>query len=162
MFYTFDMNRKQWKQSCLELIETADATYLSTIGLDGFPHTRAMLNLRNRRQYPHQVDLFAAHREDLLLYFTTNTSSIKLEQIRVNPNACAYYCHPRLFQGVMLAGTLAIMEDSALRRALWSEGWERYYPQGPDDPDHSVLALTPSFLEGWINASRFAFSLNAE
>jgi len=63
---------------------------------------------------------------------------------------------------VMLAGTLAIVDDSALRHALWSEGWERYYPQGPDDPDHSVLAMMPSFLEGWINATRFAFPPSAE
>ena len=25
-------------------------------------------------------------------------------------------------------------DDSALRHAIWNEGWERYYPGGPDDP----------------------------
>jgi pyridoxamine 5'-phosphate oxidase len=118
-----------------------------------------MLNLRNRHQYPQQIAFFADHQEDLLLYFTTNTSSFKLAQIRLNPHACAYYCRPRLFQGVMLAGTLSIVDDSALRHSLWSEGWQRYYPQGPDDPDHSILRLQPSLVEGWIKATRFTFRL---
>ncbi|MCX5976419.1 MAG: pyridoxamine 5'-phosphate oxidase family protein [Coprothermobacterota bacterium] len=161
MFYNAGMEQLRWKQACLECIEAAEAAFLTTIGEDGFPRTRAMLNLRNGGQYPQQVSFFANHREDLLLYFSTNTSSLKLAQIRLNPRACAYYCLPALFQGVMLAGALDIVDDSALRHALWSEGWQRYYPQGPDDPDHSILRLRPSLVEGWIEGTRFTFRLPA-
>lgn len=140
-------------------METSGAAYLTTLGPDGYPRTRAMLNLRTRRQYPHLHALFEQHRDDLLVYCSTNTSSAKLRQIRADPKASVYYCNPDRFEGVMVAGDLEIMDDSALRHALWTEGWERYYPGGPDDPDHTVLRLKPKFVEGWWSARRFAFGL---
>ena len=116
-----------------------------------------ILNLRNREQYPNLVELFAAHRDDLLVYFTTNTSSQKLGQIRADPRVSVYYCNPEQFHGLMLSGDVEVIDDSALRHALWSEGWERYYPGGPDDPDHTVLLLRPRSVRGWYKARRFEF-----
>jgi general stress protein 26 len=153
------MVSEEMRKVCVELIETAEAAYLTTIGEDGYPHTRAMLNLRNRTQYPKQVHLFASHRNDLMIYFSTNTSSGKLDQIRSNSKVCVYYCHPRQFRGLMLAGDIEIVDDSELRKALWNDGWERYYPSGPDDPDHTVLRLCPKLAQGWYESSRFEFSL---
>ena len=75
------MDVKEQKNASVELMETAPAVYLTTNGPGGYPYTRAMLNLRNREQYPGQVPLFAGHSEDLLVYFSTNTSSQKLRQI---------------------------------------------------------------------------------
>ena len=54
---------------------------------------------------------------------------------------------------------VAISNDSTLRHALWNEGWERYYPGGPDDPDHTVLCLRPKRAIGWYKAARFEFEL---
>jgi pyridoxamine 5'-phosphate oxidase len=153
------MKIAEMKKVSVELMETAEAVYLTTIGADGYPHTRAMLNLRNRQQYPNQVQLFAPHQDDLLVYFSTNTSSNKLVQIRANPRVCAYYCHPREFRGVMLAGDIEIVDDSGIRKALWNDGWERYYPSGPDDPDHTALRLVPKFAAGWYKSARFEFRL---
>jgi general stress protein 26 len=153
------MASEELRKVCVELIETAEAAYLTTIGEDGYPHTRAMLNLRNRTQYPKQVDLFAPHQDDLMIYFSTNTSSSKLDQIRPNSKVCVYYCHPRQFCGLMLAGDIEIVDDSEVRKALWNDGWERYYPSGPDDPDHTVLRLYPKFAQGWYESSRFEFTL---
>jgi general stress protein 26 len=147
------------RKVCVELIETAEAAYLTTIGEDGYPHTRAMLNLRNRTQYPKQVDLFASHQDDLMIYFSTNTSSRKLDQIRSNSKVCVYYCHPSQFRGLMLAGDIEIIDDSGVRKALWNDGWERYYPSGPDDPDHTALRLYPKLAQGWYESSRFEFIL---
>lgn len=153
------MKTAELKKASVELIETAEAAYLTTIGADGYPRTRAMLNLRNRQQYPDQVHLFVSHQDDLMVYFSTNTSSGKLTQIRANPRVCVYYCHPRKFRGVMLAGDIEIVDDSEIRKALWNDGWERYYPSGPDDPDHTVLRLYPKFARGWYESFRFEFSL---
>jgi len=46
------MDEKELKQECLNLMETVDAVYLSTLGSDGFPHTRMMGNLRNKEENP--------------------------------------------------------------------------------------------------------------
>ena len=85
------MDVKAQKTASVELMETAPAAYLTTNGPGGYPHTRAMLNLRNREQYPGQVALFAGHGEDLLVYFTTNTGSQKLRQIQADPRVIAAY-----------------------------------------------------------------------
>ena len=153
------MQVEELKDVSVELIETAEAAYLTTIGQDGYPHTRAMLNLRNRQQYPNQVHLFTQHQDDLMVYFSTNTSSNKIRQIESNPRVCVYYCHPKQFHGLMLSGDIEIVDDSEIREALWNEGWKRYYPGGPDDPDHTVLRLDPKLATGWYRSSRFEFSL---
>jgi len=43
-------------ETIAERIATADVKYVTTIGTDGYPRTRAMLNLRNREQYPDEAD----------------------------------------------------------------------------------------------------------
>ena len=153
------MDVEELKTTSVALMETAQAVYLTTNGPGGYPHTRAMLNLRNKEQFPDQVQLFADHQEDLLVYFTTNTSSQKLRQIEADPRVSVYYCNPGQFHGLMLSGDVDILDDSALRHAIWNEGWERYYPGGPDDPDHTVLRLRPRRVVGWYKASRFEFDI---
>ena len=44
------------------IVEVADRAYLTTMADDGYPRTRAVLNLRNPSLYPDQVDLFDRHR----------------------------------------------------------------------------------------------------
>jgi phosphatidylethanolamine-binding protein (PEBP) family uncharacterized protein len=55
----------------------AEAAYVTTIDPDGFPQTRAMFNLRRKEQFPGLASLFKDHQYDFLVYFTTNTSSLK-------------------------------------------------------------------------------------
>jgi pyridoxamine 5'-phosphate oxidase len=150
------MEIKEMKKACVALMGKSDAVYLTTI-VGGYPYTRAMLNLRNTKQFPDQVHLFADHQDDLMLYFTTNTASGKMRQIKTDPRVSVYYCDPSHFHGLMLGGDIEIIDSSELRRALWNEGWDRYYPGGPDDPDHTVLRLMPQTAMGWHQATRFEF-----
>lgn len=143
------------------LMEVADRAYLTTQAQDGYPHARAILNLRNPTAYPHLAELFDAHRTDFLVYVTTNASSAKVGQIRTNPHGSVYYCHPKRFRGVLLVGDLEVVDDSALRHVLWTNGWEIYYPGGPDDPDHTVLRLSPKYATGWSGSERFEFSIGS-
>lgn len=46
------MDEKAAKKLSLELMEIGETAILTTIDKDGFPKTRAMLNLRSRAQYP--------------------------------------------------------------------------------------------------------------
>jgi len=141
------------------IVEVADRAYLTTMADDGYPRTRAVLNLRNPSLYPDQADLFDRHRQDFLVYVTTNTSSTKVAQIRRDPRGSLYYCHPKRYRGVLLVGDLAVIDDSALRHALWNESWTIYYPGGPDDPDHTVLRLSPRRVEGWHGSGKFDLAL---
>jgi general stress protein 26 len=153
------MNEIDMKNACLELLESADTVYVTTIDEDGYPQTRCMFNLRNKKKFPKLIDVFKDHREDFMVLFTTNTSSEKIAQIKTNAAACLYFCKPDKFQGLMLSGNMEIVDDPELKEALWHEGWERYYSKGPHDPDHTVLRLYPVKAKGWYESRTFTFSL---
>lgn len=154
-----DPGREELLRFALGLMQTADMAYLTTIDDDGFPHTRAMFNLRNPGWFPRQQPLFAGHGDDLMVVLTTNTSSSKVAHLRRNSKMCVYYCHPTRYEGTLLTGDGTILDDSSWRHAVWNEGWERYYPGGPDDPDHTVIRLLPRRAEGWRESRRFEFEL---
>jgi general stress protein 26 len=137
------VDEQKARRLSLDLMTIAEAAFLTTINGEGFPQTRAMLNLRNTGSFPKLSGLFDQHRDDFLIYFTTNTSSSKVEQIKRNPKVSVYYCKPDDWRGLMLGGTIEIVTDPGLRETLWQEGWERYYPGGIDDPDYAILCLCP-------------------
>ncbi len=139
--------------------EVADRAYLTTVGADGYPRTRAMLNLRNPSLYPSLSGLFAAHRDDLLVYFGTNTASHKVGEIAACARGCAYYCHPTRWHGVSLIGDLEVTRDRELRILLWQDAWTAYYPAGVEDPDYSVVVLRPHAVSGWNGREAFRYDL---
>jgi general stress protein 26 len=155
------MEEHQIRQWSVALMETAEAAYLTTVDEAGYPRTRAMLNLRNRRQWGALAPTFDGHREDFLVYFSTNTSSTKVRQIRANPHVSVYFCHPAQFHGLMLGGDIEIVTDPTLKHRLWQDGWEVYYPRGRDDPDYTILRLLPAFASGWTGEGPFAFEIGA-
>jgi general stress protein 26 len=147
------------REICLNLIDTAWPVYLTTIDEKEFPQTRAMLSLRNKEKYPKLVPLFDQHRENLMILFTTNTSSTKVADIRKKPAVSVYYCNPDEWMGVMLGGEIEVVEDVELKKELFQPGWENYYPKGYDDPDHTVLRLVPTTVKGWAGSMTFRLEL---
>ena len=125
--------------------------YLTTIDKNGFPATRAMLNLRNKQEYPHLIALYALEENPLTVYLTTNTSSEKYSEIQQNAKACLYYCQEHVFHGILLQGTVEIVTDNELRQKAWLKGWEIYYPAG--DSDYTLLRFVPGTLKTYSNFS---------
>lgn len=153
------MKDKELKQLCLNILETAEVACLTTIDKNRYPNTRAMFNLRNKHQFPNLTEWFQKHQDDFWIYFTTNTSSPKIDQIKANPAVSAFYCRPKEFLGLMFAGNIEIVTDSEIKKALWHKGWEIYYPKGISDPDYSILRLCPIFAKGWHWHGSFKFVL---
>ena len=139
------MNDQEAREFAIGLMQTAPAVYLATIDAERFPQIRALLKL------------FAPERGDLVVYFTTNTSSEKVRQVEADPKAAAYFCHPEKFHGLMLRGVLDIISDQRLKHEIWRDGWEEFYPQGPDDPDYTMLRLAPTLAKGWHGEGCFQF-----
>lgn len=108
------------------LIDKQSVVYLSSIDEDGFPNTKAFLRPRIRDG----IQTF---------YFHTNTSSMHVSQFQSNAKACFYICDKRFFRGVMLIGTIEVMQDVKHKEMLWQEGDTMYYPLGVTDPDYCVL-----------------------
>ncbi len=143
------MEHKMAVELSTDLMSAAKAAYLTTIDANGYPETRAMLNLRNTDKYPGLAGFFSRNKADLTTYFTTNTSSPKMKRIKENPKACVYYSKPDEWRGLMMAGSLEVVEDAKIKKALWQSGWTMYYPGGVEDPDYAVLRLSPKFLQGY-------------
>ncbi len=112
----------------LSLIEESSFCLLGTNGDDGFPNIKGMTNLK--------------HKGLKKIWFSTNTSSRRVQQLRKDNRACVYYVGEKSFRGLMLVGTIEILQDIESRKMLWSDGAEIYYPLGVEDPDYSVLCFT--------------------
>ena len=153
------MKDSQLKNACLDLMASSGEAYVTTIDEHGYPQTRCMGNLRNKEKFPTLVKIFENHNDDFMILLTTNTSSAKIQQIKLNPAACIYYCKPEEFQGMMLSGDIEILNDRETRESIWQPGWEQFYPQGPHDPDHTVLRLYPRRAKGWMRTETFGFEL---
>jgi general stress protein 26 len=143
------MNLTVKQKECLEVMERASFVELSTIDADGFPSTRVMLNLRNKEQYPHLLPMYNDEENQLTVYLTTNTSSEKIGEIAENGKACLYYYEAASFQGFLLQGVVEHVTDNEVRKKVWKEGWEMYYPKG--DADFSVLRFVPAKLKTYSN-----------
>jgi general stress protein 26 len=111
------------------LIDKAGVSIISSVDEDGFPNSKAMLPPRKREGIKH-------------IFFTTNTSSMRVKQYTKNPKACVYFFDKRFYRGVMLRGTMKVLRDSASRQSIWKDGDEMYYPKGVTDPDYCVLRFT--------------------
>ena len=134
----------------LELIKKADSAYLTTIDSNGFPSTRAMLNLKNGKQFPKLIDFMAQFGEDLTLFFTTNTSSTKIKQIIANNKVSVYFCDSKSWHGLMCQGEIEIVTDKIIKHAIWLDEWKMYYPEGKDSEDYAILKLKPNYLKSYF------------
>ena len=143
------------RRECLEVMAVSPAVYVSTLDEDGAPCTRAMFNLRRGDQFPSLGSLFSAHDETLLVLLSTNTSSEKVRHLSRDPRVSLYYCVPETFHGVMLSGSVLFEPGLDLRRTLWQQGWEIYFPSGVEDPDFTVLSVIPRRIRGWLGDRSF-------
>lgn len=154
-----ELSSNELKQNCLKLMETTDLTYLSTIGEDGFPYIRAVMNLRNSKNYPDLVEIFNQHRDDFQAYISTNASSNKVKHISANDAVSIYYCHPKKRHGLMLAGRSEVVSDLKLKHRIWQDDWDMFYPGGKNDPGYSILRIKPAFAQGWWESATFRFDI---
>ena len=97
---------------------------LSEQEFEGFPNIKAMF-------VPRKI-------EGNCFYFTTNTSAIK------NPKASIYFFSKGRFkyEGIMLTGTMEVLQDDKTKQEIWRTGDTMYYKQGVTDPDYCVLKFT--------------------
>lgn len=117
------------QETIANLIEKQKHAFLSSVDADGYPNMKCMLAPRKRNGI----------RE---FWFSTNTSSRRVAQYRENPKASLYFYDRRFFRGVMLLGTMEVLEDAEIKEAIWEFGDTMYYPQGVGDPDYCVLKFT--------------------
>lgn len=111
------------------IIDRQRTCYIGCVDADGYPNIKAMFRPRK-------------HNGLREFFLSTNLSSQKAQIFQKNPKACLYFCN-RLFQrGLMLKGTIEILEDQDSKTMLWEKGDFIYYREGVTDPDYCVLKFT--------------------
>ena len=121
-----------------KMIDKQSICYISSIDNEGFPNTKAMLKPRKRNGIKK-------------IYFSTNTSSLKVQSFKDNPKACVYFCDKRFYRGIMLKGTVEVLEDKESKEMIWQLGDTMYYKEGVTDPDYCVLKFTSSSARYYSN-----------
>lgn len=128
------------------MIDKQKIAYISSNDASGFPNTKAMLA-------PRMVEGIK------VFYFTTNTSSRRVQQYKKDNKACIYFSDQRFFRGVMLLGTMEVLEDQESKNKIWQDGDTMYYPKGVTDPDYCVLRFTATKGRYYSNFSSEDFDI---
>ena len=122
------MEKEQATQDALALANDSTIAMLGTNGDGGYPNIKAMIKMEN---------------EGLeTIWFSTNTSSKRVAQLKRDSKACVYFVDMDQWKGLMLVGTIEVLQDMESRQRLWRPGYEKYYPLGVTDADYSVLRFT--------------------
>ncbi len=132
----------------LAFVAEQKVSFIASVDGEGFPLMKAMLpprKIEDGRRY----------------YFTTNTSSMRVAQYRANPKASIYFYQKGRFKyvGVMLRGTMEVLEDDETKREIWRTGDTMFYRQGVTDPDYCVLRFTAESDRYYCDLKTEDFSL---
>lgn len=118
------------REQVIEFIQNQKVAFIASVDEDGFPNMKAMF-------VPRKID-------GNYFYFTTNTSSMRSQQYMTNPKASIYFYNKGRFkyEGLMLTGTMEVLQDNDIKQEIWQAGDTIYYSQGVTDPDYCVLKFT--------------------
>jgi general stress protein 26 len=110
--------------------------------------------------FPNAKAMFKTEHDGLKTFlFSTNTSSMRVQQFLKNDRACIYFCGQSKINGLMLVGRMEVCTDHARKARLWADGCEIYYPLGIDDPDYCVLEFTAEQGNYYYNLSKHPFEI---
>lgn len=104
--------------------------FIGSVDEEGFPNIKAVF-------VPRKI-------EGNCYYFSCNTSAMRSRQYLKNPKASLYFYHRGRFkyEGIMLVGTMEVLQDIEIKKEIWQSGDTMYYPEGVGDPDYCVLKFT--------------------
>jgi len=128
------------------LIDKQNVSYISSVDENGYPNTKAMLPPVKREG----IKTF---------YWHTNSPSMRIKQYRNNPKACIYFCDKRFFRGVMLKGTMEVVDDKTIKAEIWKDEFSMYYKDGMDGGDFIILRFTAESGRFYSNFSSEDFEI---
>lgn len=117
---------EQIKEQVRSLIDKAADVCVGSVDADGYPNVKRMFTLPNENYS--------------VYFFSTNVSSMRHDHFKANPRACIYFSDNA--SGVQLIGDIEVCADHDTKARFWSDGDEKYYPGGIDDPDYCIFRFT--------------------
>ncbi|MCI8771203.1 MAG: pyridoxamine 5'-phosphate oxidase family protein [Lachnospiraceae bacterium] len=135
------------REHIIEFIQKQKTAFVGSVDEDGFPNLKAMFT-------PRKIDGNS-------FYFSTNTSSLRSQQFIKNPKACIYFYNRGRFkyEGIMLIGTMEVLQDDDIKQEIWCTGDTMYYKKGVTDPDYCVLKFTAIKGRHYCNLKTESFQI---
>lgn len=131
----------------IQFIQKQKTAFIASVDEDGFPNVKAMFA-------PRKI-------EDNCFYFSTNTSSMRSQQFIKNPKASVYFYNRGRFkyEGIMLTGTMEVLQEPWIKEEIWQTGDSLFYKQGVTDPDYCVLKFTAAKGRHYCNLKSESFDM---
>jgi len=120
---------KNLQEMVENLIDKQDVSLISSVDEYGYPNTKAMLPPVKREG----IKTF---------YWHTNAPSMRVKQFRNNSKACIYFFDKQSFRGVMLKGTMKVLDDSKIKEEFWKNEFTMYYKGDANGGDFIILKFT--------------------
>lgn len=132
-----------------KLISKRPVAFVASLDVQGFPNMKAMLKPRKRQGLKE-------------FYFSTNTSSLRVQQYRQYSKASIYFYRKGLikYEGVMLLGKMEVLEDHEIKASCWRPGDKIFYKLGVTDPDYCVLKFTAHSGRYYCNLQTESFDIS--
>jgi len=128
------------------LIDKQSVSFISSVDENGYPNTKAMLPPCKREG----IKIF---------YWHTNSPSMRIKQYRENSKACIYFYDKRFFRGVMLKGTMEVIEDKKIKKEIWKDEFSMYYKGGMYEGDFIIIRFTAKTGRYYSNFSSEDFKI---
>jgi general stress protein 26 len=121
-----------------EIIRSIDTCMLATQADDGSLEARPMSNNG-------EVEW------DGSSWFFAPAGGRLVAQVRRHPEAVTTYSAKDRFAWIALSGTARIVEDDDAKRRFWLAELERWFPNGPEDPDVALIQIESTSARWWTD-----------
>ena len=130
------------------LVKDIDFCMLTTVVENGHLHSRPMSSNGD-------IDSNGS------LWFFTNASSHKVNQIEKLPKVNVSFADPDNQRYVSISGSAQLVRDRNKIDELWRPEFKMWFPKGKDDPDVALLRVSLEQAEYWDSpASTIGYVLN--
>ena len=134
-----DNNQTEGLKKLIEKIKDIKTAMFVTADQDG--------TLRSRPMRQQTID------DDGTIWFFTRQPSGKTEEIKQDAHVNLSYAEPADQKFVSVSGTASLSKDRAKIDELWDPSVKAWFPEGKEDPELTVLKVTPTKGEYWDSSS---------
>ena len=131
-----DLTGREAIPQIASLINQIDICLFATRGDDGQLHSRPMSN-NGQVEWDGQSWFFAP------------TDGRLVTELRADPAAVAAYRAEEGFAFVSVSGRATIETDPELKERYWLDDLERWFPNGPADPNVALIRLDAEEAQWW-------------
>ncbi|MDZ4793267.1 MAG: pyridoxamine 5'-phosphate oxidase family protein [Bacteroidota bacterium] len=91
--------------------------------------------------------------DDGSMWFFTRASSYKVDEIEESKKVSIAITNERSNNYLMIHGTATLINDKSKLKELWSSILKAWFPLGLDDPDMTLIKVSPNEVNYWDGSS---------